>query len=160
LLSGLGESDAPALAAAPDLCRPRRHRRDRGAGCRAELGWPEARNGEPARRGRCRESERLRRAALEAALDGFISIDGEGRIVEFNPAAERTFGHRPADAIGVRMVELIVPPKLRAAHARGCVNRHPWLGSIIAMTTRTTGPRRWSFRLPCGLGLLTLLVTH
>jgi PAS domain S-box-containing protein len=66
-----------------------------------------------------RESERLKQAALEAALDCFISIDRDGRIVEFNPAAERTFGYRRCDVIGARMVDLIVPPKLRAAHARG-----------------------------------------
>ncbi len=82
-----------------------------------------------------RESERLKRAALEAALDCFISVDGEGRIVEFNPAAEHTFGYRRADVIGARMVELIVPPKLRAAHARG-FRRYLATGSSRALGKR------------------------
>jgi PAS domain S-box-containing protein len=37
--------------------------------------------------------------------------------VEFNPAAEATFGYSRADAIGKQVAELIVPPRLRKAHA-------------------------------------------
>ena len=59
------------------------------------------------------EAERLRLAALEAALDCYIGIDDRGRIVEFNAAAERTFGYARAEAIGQPMAELIVPPHLR-----------------------------------------------
>jgi PAS domain S-box-containing protein len=64
-------------------------------------------------------AERLRRAALEAALDCYIGIDQAGRIVEFNAAAERTFGYARAEALGRPMAELIVPPHLRAAHEAG-----------------------------------------
>ena len=39
------------------------------------------------------EAERLRLAALEAALDCYIATDEHGRIIEFNAAAERTFGY-------------------------------------------------------------------
>ena len=35
--------------------------------------------------------EMLYRGILENALDCIITMDGAGRIVEFNPAAERTF---------------------------------------------------------------------
>ncbi|MGH2400523.1 MAG: MHYT domain-containing protein, partial [bacterium] len=56
---------------------------------------------------------------LNNALDCVITIDHQGRIVEFNPAAERTFGYPKANAVGKEMVELIVPPSLRAAHRRG-----------------------------------------
>jgi PAS domain S-box-containing protein len=63
-----------------------------------------------------RESNERRRAILEAALDAVITIDEHGRVVEFNPAAERTFGYTRAEAIGRDMAELIVPPSLRARH--------------------------------------------
>ena len=43
------------------------------------------------------ESRRTHAAVLEAALDCFISIDEDGRIIEFNPAAERTFGYTFAE---------------------------------------------------------------
>lgn len=45
-----------------------------------------------------------------------MSIDHEGRIIEFNPAAEALFGYRRADVMGRQMAELIIPPDLRAAH--------------------------------------------
>jgi PAS domain S-box-containing protein len=58
-------------------------------------------------------------AVLEAALDCFVSIDRAGRIVEFNPAAERTFGYRRDQVLGRQMVDLIVPAHLRGQHRRG-----------------------------------------
>jgi PAS domain S-box-containing protein len=59
------------------------------------------------------------RAVLHAALDCVVAIDGMGRVIEFNPAAERTFGYTAEEAIGREMVELIVPPSLRERHRTG-----------------------------------------
>ncbi len=56
---------------------------------------------------------------LRASLDGIISIDADGIVLEFNPAAERMFGYSRADAIGEDMAELIIPPARRAAHRAG-----------------------------------------
>jgi PAS domain S-box-containing protein len=55
-------------------------------------------------------------AYLEAALDCVILADAAGRVVEFNPAAERTFGYQRDEALGRTLVELIVPPSLRELH--------------------------------------------
>jgi PAS domain S-box-containing protein/diguanylate cyclase (GGDEF)-like protein len=66
-----------------------------------------------------RESERLKDAIIRSALDSVITIDGEGRIIEFNPAAEQTFGYPRAAVLGKPMAELIVPPSLRDAHHHG-----------------------------------------
>jgi PAS domain S-box-containing protein len=56
------------------------------------------------------ESEARKAAILEAALDAIITIDHEGKIVEFNPAAERTFGHARTAVLGRKMAGLIIPP--------------------------------------------------
>jgi len=61
--------------------------------------------------------ERLH-AYLEAALDCVVLADASGRVVEFNPAAERTFGYAREEALGRTLAELIVPPSLREAHTR------------------------------------------
>ena len=65
------------------------------------------------------ESRRTHAAVLEAALDCFVSIDEEGRITEFNPAAERTFGYRLDEVRGRELHELLTPPHLRDAHVNG-----------------------------------------
>jgi PAS domain S-box-containing protein len=62
------------------------------------------------------------RAILETALDAVISMDHNGRIVEFNPAAERMFGYQRSDAIGQELGELIIPPTLRNQHRTGLQN--------------------------------------
>jgi PAS domain S-box-containing protein len=59
------------------------------------------------------------RAFLDAALDAVVAIDGEGRITDFNRAAERMFGYVAADVVGRPMAELLIPARLREAHKRG-----------------------------------------
>jgi two-component system NtrC family sensor kinase len=56
---------------------------------------------------------------IATALDCIIVIDDAGLVIEFNPAAERTFGYSRAEAIGKPMAELVIPPALRARHAAG-----------------------------------------
>lgn len=63
-------------------------------------------------------TERLR-ATVNSALDCIIVMDREGRIVEFNPAAERCFGYRREEVINRPLADAIVPPRFREAHNRG-----------------------------------------
>jgi len=46
-------------------------------------------------------------------------IDSNGRVIEFNPGAEETFGYARADVIGEEMHTLLMPPKFRDAHNAG-----------------------------------------
>ena len=55
----------------------------------------------------------------ESSLDCIIMMDHQGKITEFNPAAERTFGYARADVVGRLLSEVIVPPALRESHAAG-----------------------------------------
>lgn len=59
---------------------------------------------------------------LDAALDSVFVIDSKGVVVDLNPAAERTFGYMPEEAIGRELATLIVPPRLRQRH-RGALRR-------------------------------------
>jgi PAS domain S-box-containing protein len=56
---------------------------------------------------------------LRAALDCVIVIDHGGRVVEWNGAAEQTFGYRREEARGRNIAELIIPPALREVHYAG-----------------------------------------
>lgn len=59
------------------------------------------------------------RAVIDGALDAIITIDAAGRLVEFNPAAERIFGYKKEGVIGQPLSELIIPARYRAAHQAG-----------------------------------------
>jgi two-component system sensor histidine kinase/response regulator len=52
-------------------------------------------------------------AILDVALDCVILMDESGRIAQFNPAAETTFGYSAAEAVGTELAELIVPADKR-----------------------------------------------
>jgi len=66
-----------------------------------------------------RAVEARQRAIIAAALDCIITIDREGRVVEFNPAAERTFGYCRDEVLGKSLADLIVPQIHRAGHRAG-----------------------------------------
>lgn len=63
--------------------------------------------------------EMLYRGILDTALDCIITMGADGRVLEFNPAAERTFGFSRSEAIGKELAELIIPPRMREQHRRG-----------------------------------------
>ena len=66
-----------------------------------------------------KSSEARKAAILDSALDSIVTIDHQGLITEFNPAAERTFGYRREQVIGKRLADVIIPPSLRETHRRG-----------------------------------------
>jgi PAS domain S-box-containing protein len=63
-----------------------------------------------------RKSEDRLRSTIDAAMDCIIGIDIDGKVLEFNPAAEETFGYQKADVAGKNMAELIIPERYRAHH--------------------------------------------
>lgn len=62
------------------------------------------------------ESEARKRAIFEAALDCMMLIDHDGKVIEFNPAAEKTFGYTRQEVLGKDMSELLAHPDTRARH--------------------------------------------
>jgi PAS domain S-box-containing protein len=66
-----------------------------------------------------RASESRVHAILDTAFDAIITTDAEGRIVDFNAAAARIFGHARQAVVGRALHETIVPPKFRASHLAG-----------------------------------------
>lgn len=67
--------------------------------------------------------ERLVRSRLASivstSLDAVLVVDGEGRVLEFNGAAEEIFGYSRDEAIGAKMEDLVVPDHHRTAHLSG-----------------------------------------
>jgi PAS domain S-box-containing protein len=64
--------------------------------------------------GELRASEARKAAILEASPDGVLLLDGDGRLLELNPAAERTFRLSSAEAVGRDFLSLALPASLPA----------------------------------------------
>ena len=107
-----------------------------------------------------RRSESLKGAILESSLDGLVVIDHEGRIVEFNPAAEATFGWTREQALGKTMVESIVPPRLREAHRRGFAHYlATGIGPILGKRLELSAIRADGTEFPIELTIAALAAT-
>jgi PAS domain S-box-containing protein len=63
-------------------------------------------------------AEARHRATIDAALDCIVTMDAEGEIVEFNPAAQKTFGYSREEAIGQDMIGLLYPAESRERQRR------------------------------------------
>jgi PAS domain S-box-containing protein len=57
-------------------------------------------------------------ALARAAGDGIVIVDPAGRIIYWNPAAERIFGYGEVAALGASL-DLIIPARYRERHWRG-----------------------------------------
>jgi PAS domain S-box-containing protein len=56
---------------------------------------------------------------ISTALDAVIVSNTDGKVLEFNPAAERIFGYSPEETRGKSIGELLVPDHLREGHEAG-----------------------------------------
>jgi PAS domain S-box-containing protein len=101
-----------------------------------------------------RLSEARKGAILASALDGVITIDHDGRVVEFNPAAERLFGRDAESAVGEELAELVVPPALRDRHRaalRRCVETGE--STLLGQRVELTGMRADGSEFPVELAI-------
>jgi PAS domain S-box-containing protein len=94
------------------------------------------------------ESEARKRAIMQAALDGIITIDHEGRMVELNSAVEKIFALNRTKLSGKNIIE-IVPASFRAWFQTGLANdfagdKGPALGSRIEMPALRADGSRFS----------------
>jgi PAS domain S-box-containing protein len=64
-----------------------------------------------------RASEALKSAILAAALDAVVAVDASGCILEWNAAAERTFGWNREEVLRRTLADVIIPSRLQRSHA-------------------------------------------
>jgi PAS domain S-box-containing protein len=104
-------------------------------------------------------SEARLRATVEAAFDCIVGADSDGRIVEFNAAAERVFGHRREDVLGRRLADVMVPKRHLDAYEREIRNFHahgsaPMAGRLV----ETTALRADGSEIPVELAISVAVV--
>lgn len=103
------------------------------------------------------DSEARKTAILAAALDCVISINSGGRIVEFNPAAEKTFGYCAAEVLGQPIAETVIPPSLRPAHHAGFARYFATgEGSVLGQRIEIVGMRKSGDEFPIELAIVPI----
>ena len=96
-------------------------------------------------------------AVLDSVLDAIITMDARGIVMEFNAAAERTFGYTKAEAIGRVLADLIIPPRLRAAHAAGLARYlATGQGPVLAKLLEITAVRSDGVEIPVELTITVM----
>jgi PAS domain S-box-containing protein len=112
---------------------------------------------ELAERKRVAESLRLSearfRSVAQTAGDAIITIDSLGKIVFWNPAAERIFGYSADEAVG-RVLTFIMPGRFRNAHIKGLEQAlSTGQSGIIGKTVERVGQRKNGAEFPVELSL-------
>jgi len=105
------------------------------------------------------ELEMLYRGILENALDCIITMGADGRVLEFNPAAERTFGFTRDEAVGKELAELIIPPPMREQHRRGLAHfLKTGEGPVIGKRIEIAGSRKNGSEILVELAIIALKI--
>lgn len=101
---------------------------------------------------RVQEGEAQKSAVLESVPDAVVTIDETGRVLEFNPAAERIFGYRRQEAIGSRLDDLVIPTAVREQYRLGLGERlATGRGTLLGRRTELTAVRKDGSELPVEL---------
>lgn len=109
-----------------------------------------------------RENRAILQSTIDSCIDGVVTIDAEGTIRSFNPAAERIFGFGAGEVIG-RNVSILMPPSDGEAHAN-YLRRYLETGEkrVIGIGRELNGRRKNGqvFPMELGLGEVRLGETH
>ena len=94
---------------------------------------------------------------LDTAHNAFISMDPDGRISYWNPAAVKIFGYSREEAVGRELAHTIIPPAYRDAHWDG-LRRFlaEGVGPVLGKRLRLTGLRRDGMEFPIEITISAL----
>ena len=101
-----------------------------------------------------RQSEANTRSIVELALDGFIGMDAEGIITDWNFQAEEIFGWSRHEAVGRLLSATIIPPQYRETHEQG-LRRFlvTGVGPMLNNRVEITGYHRDGHEIPIELAI-------
>ncbi len=100
-----------------------------------------------------RASEERFRALAETAPEAIISADAQGRIIYFNPGAERSFGYSATEATG-QPIKMLVPERLQESQQKEtarCLCRGE--ANVVGKTFDLVGQRKDGTAFPLTLSL-------
>lgn len=90
------------------------------------------------------EGQARKSAILDSALDAIVTIDHDGRVYEWNRAAEGIFGHRRSEMLGRELADVIFAPATRERFREGLarfleVGQSELFGRRVELTARRVG---------------------
>ncbi|GEQ97642.1 hypothetical protein JCM17844_12790 [Iodidimonas gelatinilytica] len=102
-----------------------------------------------------RDSEAAKAGIVQAALDGVITVDETGTVIDFNDAAATIFGWSPDEIIGRSILDTVIPDHAKPLFAHGITKaltegKRPYVGR----RTEITAQRRDGTRFPAELSLV------
>ena len=101
-----------------------------------------------------REREATLQAVCVSALAAIVMIDGQGRAILWNPAAERMFGYTAAEMLGQPVHDLVAPAGLRQGfEAAFPAFRKTGQGAAIGKLRELTARRKDGSEFPVDLSL-------
>jgi len=92
------------------------------------------------------------RRVIDSAHDAYISINDKSIIIDWNPAAEKIFGWSRSEAIGMPLVETIVPDRFHQAHQHGMKvylkdGNGPWLYRTLTTIARDSSGNEFDIEM-------------
>ena len=101
-----------------------------------------------------RHAEAGARVMLDASLDPVVGMDDGGKIVEWSPQAEATFGWTKAEAVGQQLAALMIPERYRARHVDGLAEyRRTGVGPILGRRIEIEACTRDGREIPVELSI-------
>jgi two-component system cell cycle sensor histidine kinase/response regulator CckA len=105
---------------------------------------------------RLRASEAYKTAVHEASTDAIIAMNADGRVLDFNAAAERAYGYRAEQIVGTLFAESAVPPERRGAFQADLVRYGKAEGRLVDFRVEQIGLRADGSRFPLELTVTRL----
>lgn len=108
-----------------------------------------------------KENPEMLRIIASIARDAIIMINGDGKIVYWNPAAEHIFGFSPDEVLSRDLSNCIIPERYREDHIRGFTRfRETGKGKLLGDTVELQGLRKNGEEFPIGLSLSAVQIEN